>query len=89
MDRRNPFFRRPPPPIRVVEEEAGRKPPLARAHKIFLVSAGVLLVLAVVAFPRVLAFVELGARELRYFWWLVLLVAFGLWLAFFFGKKRK
>ena len=39
-------------------------------------------------FPRVLAFVELAARELRYFWWLVLLFALGIWLALFFGRKR-
>lgn len=39
-------------------------------------------------FPRVLAFVELAARELRYFWWLILIVAFGVWLAFF-SKYRK
>jgi hypothetical protein len=41
-----------------------------------------------VLFPRVLAFVELAAREIRYLWWLILIVALGLWLAFFFGKKR-
>lgn len=31
-------------------------------------------------FPRALGFVELAARELRYLWWLVLLVLLGLWL---------
>lgn len=41
-----------------------------------------------VAFPRVLAFVELAARELRYLWWLVLLACLGLWLTFFFGRKK-
>ncbi|MCX6946218.1 MAG: hypothetical protein WCL24_08755 [Verrucomicrobiota bacterium] len=39
-------------------------------------------------FPRALAFVELAARELRYLWWLVLILALGIWLAFFFGRKR-
>jgi hypothetical protein len=29
----------------------------------------------VLAFPRAAAFAELAARELRYFWWLVLIVA--------------
>ena len=56
-----------------------------------------LLALAVVAlffvgacllFPRVLAFAELAARELRYFWWLVLILALGVWLAFFVGRRR-
>jgi hypothetical protein len=44
---------------------------------------------ACVAFPRVLAFVELAARELRYFWWLILILALGVWLAFFFGRSRR
>ena len=39
-------------------------------------------------FPRVLAFVELAARELRTRWWLVAILALGVWLAFFLGKKR-
>jgi hypothetical protein len=39
-------------------------------------------------FPRVLAFTELAARELRYLWWLVLMVALGVWLAFFSGRRR-
>jgi hypothetical protein len=44
----------------------------------------VLLVLVVVVlmllFPGVLAFAQLAARELRYLWWLILLVALGGWL---------
>ena len=31
-------------------------------------------------FPRALGFVEMAARELRYFWWLLLLVALAVWL---------
>lgn len=31
-------------------------------------------------FPRALAFTELAARELRYLWWLILLVLLGGWL---------
>lgn len=38
-------------------------------------------------FPGVLAFVEMAARELRYLWWLVLLVALGAWLIW--GASRK
>jgi len=37
-------------------------------------------------FPRVLGFVELAARELRYLWWLVFMIALGVWLAFFFWQ---
>ena len=39
-------------------------------------------------FPRVLAFVELAARELRYLWWLILIVVFGVWLAFFANTRK-
>lgn len=38
-------------------------------------------------YPPVLAFAEVATRELRFLWWLVLLVALGLWLIF--GLKRK
>jgi hypothetical protein len=31
-------------------------------------------------FPRALGFVEMAARELRYFWWLILLMALAVWL---------
>ena len=41
-----------------------------------------------VLFPRMLAFVELASRELRYLWWLVFMVALGVWLVFFFGKRK-
>ena len=51
---------------------------------------GVLLaVLAVLilVFPRALVFVEMAARELRYLWWLILLVSLAVWLIW--GIKRK
>jgi hypothetical protein len=50
--------------------------------------AFLMLVALCLLFPRVLAFVELAARELRYLWWMVLIIAFGIWLAFF-AKARK
>lgn len=59
-----------------------------RRRDIGLLVAAVLLVAGVVFFPRVLAFVELAARQLRYFWWLVLLVALAAWFWFFAGRKR-
>ena len=54
-----------------------------------LLSALVLIGALCVIFPRVLAFVELAARELRYLWWLVLMLALGVWLAFFFGRSKR
>ncbi len=52
--------------------------------------AGVLVAVVVglfMLFPRALAFAEMGARELRYFWWLILLVALACWLIWGFKKK--
>jgi uncharacterized membrane-anchored protein len=40
-------------------------------------------------FPRAYAFVEMAARELRYLWWLVLLVALAIWLIWGTGRKPK
>ncbi len=51
-----------------------------------VVLIGVMLVLATI-FPMVLGFVEMAARELRYLWWLILLVALGIWLVWGVGKK--
>jgi len=61
--------------------------PLGRRYAAYFI-AFLMLAAICVMFPRVLAFVELAARELRYLWWLVLIVAFGVWLAFF-AKFRK
>ncbi len=52
----------------------------------------VLLLVALVLiflFPPVLKFVELAARELRYLWWLVLLLALAAWLIWGLGRKKK
>lgn len=61
--------------------------PAARRNVTLLAGVGLLFGLCLF-FPRVLAFVELAARELRYLWWLVLILALGVWLAFFLKKKR-
>jgi len=53
-----------------------------------LLAAVLVLIGLGIAFPRLLAFAELAARELRVFWWMILLLALGTWLAFFAGKKR-
>ncbi|ATC63583.1 hypothetical protein CMV30_06230 [Nibricoccus aquaticus] len=51
--------------------------------------AVIFFIAACLLFPRVLAFAELAARELRYFWWLILILALGVWLAFFTGRSRR
>ena len=43
----------------------------------------------VLLFPPALKFVELAARELRYLWWLVLLLALAVWLIWGLGRKKK
>ena len=40
-------------------------------------------------FPSALRFVEMAARELRYFWWLILLVALAAWLIWAGRRKSK
>ena len=39
-------------------------------------------------FPQAFVFVEMAARELRYLWWLILLVALACWLIWGIGRKR-
>ena len=62
--------------------------PRAR-NAVLLAVALAILVGATIAFPRILAVFELAARQLRVFWWLVLILVLGVWLAFFYGKKRE
>ena len=56
------------------------------ALKIIAVAAIILTL--VLIFPKALAFVEMGARELRYFWWMILLVLLAIWLIWGLGKKK-
>ena len=53
---------------------------------------GTLVVVAVllfVIFPRAAAFAEMAARELRYFWWLILLLALAAWLIWGVSRRPK
>jgi hypothetical protein len=52
---------------------------------VLLMAAAALILL----FPPVLGFVEMAARELRYLWWLVLLLALAAWLIWGVGRKKK
>ena len=60
--------------------------PQVRAALRWLILVAVLVLLALL-FKPVLAFVEMAALELRYFWWLILLVALAVWLIW--GVRRK
>ncbi|MFM2295576.1 MAG: hypothetical protein RLZZ350_1989 [Verrucomicrobiota bacterium] len=56
----------------------------------FKLAAAILFILALaLLFAPVMKFVEMAARELRYFWWLVLLVALAVWLIWGLGRKPK
>ena len=53
-----------------------------------LVILVVVVAILVIAFPAAQEFVELAARELRVFWWLVLLLALAIWLIWGVSKKK-
>jgi hypothetical protein len=57
-----------------------------------LIQIGLLLVVVlalVLVFPRAFGFAEMAGRELRYFWWLVLILALALWLIIGLGRKPR
>lgn len=54
-----------------------------------LITIVVVFVALILVFPRALAFVELAARELRYFWWLILMVALGIWLVWGWDRRKR
>jgi hypothetical protein len=62
--------------------------PRLRNVLLVLLVVGVIVLLSAV-FPSALAFVEMAAREFRYFWWLILLVALALWLIWGVGRRPK
>jgi len=62
--------------------------PRAKAGCQVLVLLAVVVAL-VMLFPPVFAFVEMAARELRYLWWLILLVVLAIWLIWGIGRKPK
>ena len=61
--------------------------PSFRRNLIFYSALAVVIALVVI-FPRVQSFVALASRELRSLWWLVLIAALGLYLAFFVGRRK-
>ena len=53
-----------------------------------LVGAVLVIVLLMFIFPVVDEFVGLAARELRYLWWLILLLLLAVWLIWGLGRKK-
>ena len=62
--------------------------PRTRAISQICILLGVIIVLVLV-FPRAYAFAEMAARELRYFWWVILLLALAAWFIWGIGRKPK
>jgi hypothetical protein len=62
--------------------------PRLRAGLQILVLLAVLVALVMI-FPAAFRFVEMAALELRYFWWVILLVALAIWLIWGLGRKPK
>ena len=62
--------------------------PRLRAVLQLLVLIGIVALLFFL-FPRAFAFVEVASRELRYLWWLILLIALATWLIWSAGRRRK
>jgi len=56
-----------------------------------LTIAGMVIVIVILAllFPAVFEFVRAFTWELRFFWWIVLLLALALWLIFGVGKTKR
>lgn len=62
-------------------------PPIRAALQIGILVA--VLVGLMLAFPAAIRVVEMAARELRFFWWVILLVALAVWLVWGLGRKPK
>jgi hypothetical protein len=54
-----------------------------------LLGALLLILLLALLFPPVMKFVEEAALDLRYLWWLILILLFALWLIWGLGRKKK
>lgn len=63
-------------------------PPYARGLIKLAILLGVFAFLLML-FPKAMAFTEMAAREIRYLWWLILLVALAIWLIWGVGRKSK
>lgn len=78
------------PKWEVVDDDPPGKNRNRRVTRIAGVSVLIIVAFALILlFPPALAFVELAARQLRYLWWLVLLLALGIWLIVGARKSKK
>lgn len=56
----------------------------------FLTAGGLILVVVVLAllFPAIFEFIDAFAGELRFFWWVILLLALAAWFIWGLGRKK-
>jgi hypothetical protein len=54
-----------------------------------IISLALVVLVLVLMFPKALAFVEMGAREILYLWWIILLLVLAVWLIWGLGGKKK
>jgi len=54
-----------------------------------LLAVLIVLVVLILLFPHALRFVEMAARDLVYFWWVIFLLVLALWLIWGLGSKKK
>jgi len=54
-----------------------------------LLAVLIAVVVLILLFPPALRFVEMAARDLVYFWWVIFLAALGIWLIWGLGRKKK
>jgi hypothetical protein len=71
--------------------ELGAYAPMSPRMRAFVAMVALVaaLVVLILLFPRAAAFGELAARELRYFWWLILIVALAVWLIWGVGRRPR
>jgi hypothetical protein len=82
----------PPDPTQIQAQAQSRHRRALRTLESLRVGIQLAILVAVIVtlrllFPSVLRFVELGARVLRYLWWLILIVALAVWLIW--GASRR
>ena len=70
-----------PPPLNITMPDAPR-------HRLQVTLVIVLLIALGVFVPGLLYFTELALRELRFMWWLILLLGGAIWLLTRLGRKK-
>ena len=60
-----------------------------RVFLLAVTAAVIVIIVLCLIFPAVFDFVKASSGELRFFWWVILLVALAIWLLLWAGKNKK